>query len=52
VKARDADAARAAMHRHLARVMREFQRNVDAGAAEAAPPIRNPSSRRRKVAPA
>ncbi|HET7135977.1 MAG TPA: FadR/GntR family transcriptional regulator [Casimicrobiaceae bacterium] len=52
VEARDADAARAAMHRHLARVMREFQRNVDAGAAGAAPPIRNPSSRRRKVAPA
>lgn len=25
----DADAARAAMHRHLARVTREFQRNVD-----------------------
>jgi DNA-binding FadR family transcriptional regulator len=52
VEARDADPARPAMHRHLARVMREFQRNVDAGAAEAAPPIRNLSSRRRKVAPA
>ena len=29
VEARDADAARAAMHRHLSRVMREFQRGVD-----------------------
>jgi len=29
VAARDADGARAAMHRHLARVAREFQRGVD-----------------------
>ena len=29
VAARDADGARAAMHRHLARVVREFQRGVD-----------------------
>jgi DNA-binding FadR family transcriptional regulator len=29
VKARDPDAARSAMHRHLSRVMREFQRGVD-----------------------
>jgi len=29
VAARDADAARAAMHRHLGRVMREFQRGVN-----------------------
>lgn len=29
VEASDADAARAAMHRHLARVTREFQRGVD-----------------------
>lgn len=29
VEAKDADAARAAMHRHLARVTREFQRGVD-----------------------
>ncbi|HEY3563719.1 MAG TPA: FCD domain-containing protein, partial [Casimicrobiaceae bacterium] len=51
VEARDAEGARAAMHRHLARVMREFQRNVDATLADAAAPTRNPS-RRRKVAPA
>jgi len=41
VAARDADAARAAMHRHLARVAREFQRGVDDGRraadADAAP---------------
>ena len=30
VAAHDPDAARAAMHRHLSRVAREFQRNVDA----------------------
>lgn len=39
--ARDADAARTAMHRHLARVTREFQRQVErpsaASSAEAAP---------------
>jgi len=52
VEARDPDGARAAMHRHLARVMREFQRNVDAGAPHAAPATRIPPSRRRKVAPA
>ena len=33
VAAKDPDAARAAMHRHLTRVMREFQRGVDNDAA-------------------
>jgi hypothetical protein len=32
--------------------MRDFQRNFEAGAAAAAPPIRNFWSPRRKVAPA
>jgi GntR family uxuAB operon transcriptional repressor len=35
--ARDSDAARAAMHRHLARVEREFQRKWDAIAPRASP---------------
>jgi GntR family transcriptional regulator, uxu operon transcriptional repressor len=37
VEARDAEAARAAMHRHLARVMREFQRSVDRNDSSARP---------------
>jgi len=42
----DADAARAAMHRHLGRVVREFQRGVtDERTADAAAP-RSPSVRR------
>ena len=31
IASRDADGARAAMHRHMARVAREFQRGVDGG---------------------
>jgi len=46
VAARDPDAARAAMHRHLARVAREFQRGVD----NAAPPGR--TRRDARAAPA
>jgi DNA-binding FadR family transcriptional regulator len=41
IAARDPDAARAAMHRHISRVAREFQRGVDVGATRApgvAPP--------------
>ncbi|HEY7787746.1 MAG TPA: FCD domain-containing protein [Casimicrobiaceae bacterium] len=45
VAARDPDAARAAMHRHLARVMREFQRGVD-NTAQAARGVRMLSSPR------
>ena len=37
VAARDPDAARAAMHRHLARVAREFQRGVDHAAQHKRP---------------
>ena len=40
VEARDADAARAAMHRHLARVMREFQRSVDRNESTTRPAVR------------
>lgn len=36
VAARDADGARAAMHRHLARVAREFQRGIDESGRAAA----------------
>jgi DNA-binding FadR family transcriptional regulator len=37
IAAHDADAARAAMHRHLSRVAREFQRGVDRGPRGASP---------------
>jgi DNA-binding GntR family transcriptional regulator len=48
VEAHDADAARAALHRHLGRVMREFQRGVD----DAAPRDGDATARRRgKAAP-
>jgi DNA-binding FadR family transcriptional regulator len=47
VAAGDAAAARAAMHRHLARVMREFQRGVDAADALDSP--RPGAARRRKA---
>lgn len=47
VAAHDPDAARAALHRHLSRVAREFQRGVDTeqrgadpAAAAARPPVR------------
>ena len=52
VEAHDANAARAAMHRHLARVMREFQRSVDAAAPSATPSPSTSPMRRRKAAPA
>jgi GntR family uxuAB operon transcriptional repressor len=42
----NSDAARAAMHRHLARVAREFQRGVDKGGADA------PAKRDSRIAPA
>lgn len=38
LEAHDPDAARAAMHRHLARVIREFQRQVEAPGAPPGPP--------------
>ena len=43
--ARDPDAARAAMHRHLGRVVREFQRGVN-GKAQGATPSKSRGSRR------
>lgn len=43
----DPDAARSAMHRHIGRVAREFQRGVDATAAKRAPAKRRPGSTRR-----
>ena len=46
VAARDPDAARAAMHRHLARVMREFQRRVDNTALPEQAPPRPPAPAR------
>ena len=42
----DADAARAAMHRHLGRVVREFQRGVTDERTADAPAPRSPSARR------
>jgi GntR family transcriptional regulator, uxu operon transcriptional repressor len=49
VAARDADAARAAMHRHLGRVARDFQRGVtdtrQGKAARASAPARKPAAR-------
>ena len=44
IAAHDADAARAAMHRHLSRVAREFQRGVDRG-PRVAPPRRSAAPR-------
>jgi len=46
IAARDADGARAAMHRHISRVAREFQRGVDESAQRPVPVV--PS---RKVSP-
>ena len=37
IAARDADAARAAMHRHIARVAREFQRGIEVAAQSTLP---------------
>ena len=48
IAARDADAARSAMHRHISRVAREFQRGVDEKTQpSAAAPARKPSPRPR-----
>ncbi len=48
IVARDADAARAAMHRHISRVAREFQRGVDVKTQPpAAVPVRKPLPRPR-----
>jgi len=48
IAARDADAARSAMHRHISRVAREFQRGVDDKLQQpAAVPARKPSPRPR-----
>jgi DNA-binding FadR family transcriptional regulator len=49
IAARDADGARAAMHRHLARVAREFQRGVDDAATPAASPEVRSTQRRRNA---
>jgi len=52
VAAHNPDGARAAMHRHLARVAREFQRGVDKSAEPRAAGIARvmPAARKRKVA--
>ena len=52
IAARDAAAARAAMHRHLTRVVREFQRGLDDAARgpASAPPERSTSQRTRNRA--
>jgi DNA-binding GntR family transcriptional regulator len=48
IVARDADAARVAMHRHISRVAREFQRGVDVKTQPpAAVPVRKPLPRPR-----
>ena len=48
IAAHDADAARSAMHRHISRVAREFQRGVDVKAQpSAAAPVRTPLPRPR-----
>lgn len=48
IVARDADAARSAMHRHISRVAREFQRGVDVKTQPpAAVPVRKPLPRPR-----
>lgn len=50
LEARDADGARAAMHRHLARVIREFQRQVDRPRVAGGPlKIRDADARVRKT---
>jgi DNA-binding FadR family transcriptional regulator len=50
IAARDADGARAAMHRHISRVAREFQRGVDDKTQPpAAAPARKPSPRPRSA---
>ena len=45
--ARDPEAARAAMHRHLARVVREFQRGLEDGERPARQPAAHKNARRR-----
>jgi DNA-binding FadR family transcriptional regulator len=45
--ARDPEAARAAMHRHLTRVVREFQRGLEDGERPARQATRRPQARRR-----
>ena len=50
ISARDADAARSAMHRHISRVAREFQRGVDEKTQQpAAVPARKPTPRPRSA---
>ena len=49
IAARDADVARAAMHRHITRVAREFQRGIEVAAQSTAP---KPVAANRTVAPA
>jgi hypothetical protein len=46
LEAHDPDAARAAMHRHLARVIREFQRQVEGPGAPPGPPSRKTAATR------
>ena len=46
VAAHEAEAARAAMHRHLSRVARVFQRGVDAEAGRSAAPA--PTAKRER----
>lgn len=46
LQAHDPDAARAAMHRHLARVIREFQRQVEGPGAAPVPPSRTTTTKR------
>lgn len=46
LQAHDPDAARVAMHRHLARVIREFQRQVEGPGGEPGAPSLNPAANR------
>jgi GntR family uxuAB operon transcriptional repressor len=46
IAARDADAARAAMHRHIGRVVREFQRGLEDHGQPARHGVRAPAARR------
>lgn len=50
IAARDADGARAAMHRHIARVAREFQRGVDESTQRSAVAVARKAGPRTRVA--
>jgi DNA-binding FadR family transcriptional regulator len=50
VAARDPERARRALHRHLSRVAREFQRGVDTRSSGAMPPAREPGGKPARAA--